>query len=78
MLAIETCKVILERECGSQFKDDSLVEDVLDSLTVIEVVMQIEDQLKIEIHDEEISELKTIKDIYNLAEKKYVESRPKN
>ena len=51
-------------------EDSNLKELGLDSLDTVETLMDIEEKLKIQFETEELSEVKTIRDILNLIEKK--------
>lgn len=56
---------------------DALTEDTdlrnigLDSLDIVEVMMQIEEELGIEFSTDELAGLKTVQDVLNLIEKKH-------
>jgi len=50
--------------------DLSLIDDIgADSLDVVEVVMQIEEEFDIEITDEEVEKLTTVQEIIDYVEK---------
>lgn len=51
-------------------EDDNLVALGLDSLDLVEVMLEIEDALHIEFDSDEIAELSTLKDVLNLIETK--------
>lgn len=51
-------------------EDSNLKELGLDSLDTVETLMDIEEKLKIQFETEELSEVKIIRDILNLIEKK--------
>ena len=72
MDVIETVKSILaEKVDVSKLKEeDSLKSLGLDSLDLVEVMLEIEDELGIEFTSEEIAELSTLKDVVKLIEAK--------
>jgi len=50
--------------------DISLVDDIgADSLDVVEIVMQVEEEFDIEIPDEEVEKLTTVQEIIDYVEK---------
>lgn len=72
MNVIETVKSILAKkvDVSSLKEDDSLTSLGLDSLDLVEVMLEIEDELGIEFTSEEIAELSTLKDVVKLIETK--------
>ena len=63
--------VLAERVDISSLKEDDLLTSLgLDSLDLVEVALEIEEKLNIEFTSEEITELKTLKDVLELIEKK--------
>ena len=72
MNVIETVKSILAKkvDVSSLKEDDSLTSLGLDSLDLVEVMLEIEDELGIEFTSEEIAELSTLKDVVKLIEAK--------
>ena len=72
MNAIETVKNILAKKVDvSKLKeDDSLTSLGLDSLDLVEIMLQIEDELGVEFTSDEIAGLSTLKDVVNLIETK--------
>ena len=57
-------------DVSSLKEEDELTALGLDSLDLVEVMLQIEEELHIEFSSDEISELKTLKDVLNLIETK--------
>ena len=57
-------------DISSLKEEDSLKEIGLDSLDLVEVMLEIEDTLGIEFDSEEIAELSTLKSVLDLIEKK--------
>lgn len=54
--------------------DKHLIMDFnADSLDMVELIMSIEESLKVEISDEELQTLSTVQDIYDIVEKKVAE-----
>ena len=72
MNAIETVKSILKEKVDiSNLKEsDSLSSLGLDSLDLVEIMLQIEDELGVEFTSDEIANLSTLKDVVNLIERK--------
>lgn len=69
---LETLKNILgERVDVSNIKETDLLADLgLDSLDLVEVVLEIEEKLNIEFNSDQIASLKTIQDVLQLIEEK--------
>ncbi|MCQ2815292.1 MAG: acyl carrier protein [Bacilli bacterium] len=69
---VSTIKSILSKRVNvSSLKEtDSLTSLGLDSLDLVEVMLEIEEALHIEFSSDEISDLKTLQDVANLIEKK--------
>ena len=69
---LEVVKSILaERVDITSLKEDDLLTSLgLDSLDLVEVALEIEEKLNIEFTSEEITELKTLKDVLKLIEAK--------
>ena len=72
-MIIEKIKVILARHLGLDAKDiadDALILEDLgaNSLDVVEIAMAVEDELGIVIPDEDIVNLRTIKDVADYIE----------
>lgn len=61
-LGMEQSKITME----TSLKDDLLA----DSLDIVEIIMQIEEQFGIEVDDEDALQFKTIADVVNYIEKK--------
>ena len=73
MNALDTVKAILEKrgvDVSGLKEDDSLQELGLDSLDLVEVMLEIEDALQVEFTSNEIASLTTIKDVANLINSK--------
>ena len=73
MNSLDTVKTILENRGvdTSKLKEtDSLQELGLDSLDLVEVMLEIEDALKIEFSSNEIASLTTLKDVADLINSK--------
>ena len=69
MNSLDTVKSILEKrgvDVSGLKEDDSLTELGLDSLDLVEVMLEIEDALKVEFTSNEIASLTTIKDVADL------------
>lgn len=72
-MIIEKIKVILARHLGlnvAEIADDALILEDLgaNSLDIVEIAMAVEDELGIVIPDEDIVNLRTIKDVANYIE----------
>lgn len=69
---IEKVKEILAKriDISNLKEDDSLSELGLDSLDLVETMIEIEEELQIEFTSEEIANLKTLKDVVKLIESK--------
>lgn len=73
MSSIETVKKILEKrgvDVSLLQEDKSLTEIGLDSLDLVEVMLEIEDTLGIEFSSNEIANLSTLKDVADLINSK--------
>lgn len=72
MDAIETVKNILSKkvDVANLKEEDSLQSLGLDSLDLVEVMLEIEDKLSIEFTSDEIAQLSTLKDVVKLIERK--------
>ena len=73
MNSLETVKSILAKrgvDTSSLKENDSLQELGLDSLDLVEVMLEIEDALKIEFSSNEIASLTTLKDVADLINSK--------
>ena len=57
-------------DVSSLKEDDNLTALGLDSLDLVEVMLEIEEELHIEFSSDEIEELSTLKDVLNLIETK--------
>lgn len=57
-------------DVSSLKEDDNLTVLGLDSLDLVEVMLEIEEELHIEFSSDEIEELATLKDVLNLIETK--------
>ena len=67
----EVSKVLAKRVDVSALKeDDSLTALGLDSLDLVEVMLEIEEVFHIEFDSNEIEEAKTLRDVLNLIDKK--------
>ena len=59
----------LDVDSDSITKDSMLIEDLgADSLDAIDIVMSVEDEFKIEVHDEIIEKIETVGDMLNYIE----------
>ena len=69
---IEKVKEILAKkvDISNLKEDDSLSELGLDSLDLVETMIEIEEELGVEFTSEEIANLKTLKDVIKLIESK--------
>ena len=73
MNSLETVKSILEKrgvKVANLKEDSSLQELGLDSLDLVEVMLEIEDALKVEFSSNEIASLTTVKDVADLINSK--------
>ena len=72
MNPIETVKnIVIQHTNVENIKEsDKLTEIGLDSLDLVELTLEIEEALNIHFNSDEILDLKTIKDLLNLIEKK--------
>ncbi|MCR5184841.1 MAG: acyl carrier protein [Bacilli bacterium] len=72
MNPIETVKNIVSQhtEIENIKESDKLTEIGLDSLDLVELTLEIEEALNIHFSSDEILDLKTIKDLLNLIDKK--------
>lgn len=72
MDVVETVKSILGNrvDVSKLSENDSLTDIGLDSLDLVEVMLEIEDALNIEFSSEEITSLSTLKDVLDLINKK--------
>ena len=72
MNVVETVKNILAKrvDVSKLQETDALTEIGLDSLDLVEVMLEIEDALNIEFSSEEIATLSTLKDVLDLINKK--------
>lgn len=73
MNSLETVKSILEKrgvDVSKIKESDSLQSLGLDSLDLVEVMLEIEDTLKIEFSSNEIASLATVKDVAELINSK--------
>ena len=70
---LETLKNILA-EAGVKSadinEDSNLIDLGLDSLDLIQILMDVEEKLNIHFEDDEITDFKTVKDVLTLIEKK--------
>ena len=67
----EVSKILAKRVDVSSLKeDDDLTALGLDSLDLVEVMLEIEEVFHIEFDSNEIEEAKTLRDVLNLIEKK--------
>lgn len=72
MAVVDTVKSILSKriDISSLKEDDNLSTLGLDSLDLVEVMIEIEEELGVEFTSDEISNLTTLKDVLNLIETK--------
>lgn len=72
MSTIETVKNILAKRADiSSLKESDKLSDIgLDSLDLVEVMIEIEDELNIEFSSDEIANLVTLKDVVDLINSK--------
>jgi len=73
MNSLDTVKSILAKrgvDVSGLKEDNSLQELGLDSLDLVEVMLEIEDALKIEFSSNEIASLTTLKDVADLINSK--------
>lgn len=73
MNSLETVKSILSKRGvdTSKLKESDSLQDLgLDSLDLVEVMLEIEDTLKIEFSSNEIASLNTLKDVAELINSK--------
>ena len=73
MNSLDTVKSILSKrgvDVSKLKEDDSLQELGLDSLDLVEVMLEIEDALNVEFSSNEIASLNTVKDVAELNNSK--------
>lgn len=72
MAVIETVKAILAKriDISALKEEDDLSALGLDSLDLVEVMIEIEEELNVEFTSEEIASLSTLKDVLTLIETK--------
>lgn len=76
MTVFESVKEAIANNVKSVDKDkitleSNLVEDLgADSLDAVEIIMELEEKFNISIADEELSEIKTVKDLVTFIEEK--------
>ena len=72
MAVVDTVKTILSKriDISALKEDDDLSALGLDSLDLVEVMIEIEEEVGVEFTSDEIAELTTLKDVLNLIEKK--------
>jgi acyl carrier protein len=73
MNSLDTVKSILAKrgvDVSKLKEDDSLQELGLDSLDLVEVMLEIEDALNVEFSSNEIASLNTVKDVAELINSK--------
>ncbi|HPY80094.1 MAG: acyl carrier protein [Erysipelotrichaceae bacterium] len=72
MVVIDTVKTILGKrvDVSSLKQEDKLVDLGLDSLDLVEVMIEIEEQLGVEFSSDEIAHLITLKDVVDLVNSK--------
>ncbi len=71
----ETVKEVLVEELGCEeeiiMMDSNIIEDLeADSLSVMEVVMNLEEEYEIEVEEEDIKTLKTVGDVVRYIDRK--------
>lgn len=68
----EVVKNIITKRCNVSniSEDDDLSKLGLDSLDLVEAMLEIEDAFSIEFANDEIANLKTIKEVFKLIEEK--------
>ena len=72
MAVVDTVKSILAKriDISSLKEDDNLSALGLDSLDLVEVMIEIEEEIGVEFTSDEIANLTTLKDVLNLIETK--------
>ena len=56
----------------SEIRDEqSFIDLAMDSLTLLKIIIEVEKSFNVSIENEEIVEIRTILDIFNLLEKKF-------
>ncbi len=72
MAVVDTVKNILSKriDISSLKEEDSLSALGLDSLDLVEVMIEIEEEIGVEFTSDEIANLSTLKDVLNLIETK--------
>lgn len=68
----EKVKEIISKKCNidNLSEDDELTNLGLDSLDLVEIMLQIEDELHIQFDNNELSDIKTFRQVLELIEKK--------
>ena len=72
MAVIDTVKTILGKrvDVSSLSEEDKLVDLGLDSLDLVEVMIEIEEEVEVEFSSDEIAHLVTLKDVVDLVNSK--------
>lgn len=63
---------VLEPE---DFSSETLLEEIMDSLDVVEITMEIEKKLNCRIEDSEVEEWKTVQDVVNAYQKRLIDGK---
>jgi acyl carrier protein len=58
-----------------EFHSETLLEDVMDSLDVVEITLEIEKKLNCRIEDSEVEEWKNVQDIVNAYQKRLIDGK---
>lgn len=70
----EIIEEVLSVDASELMMETTFMSDLgADSLDVFQMVMRIEEEFKIQLQAEEVKELKTVKDIYELIQSKKAE-----
>lgn len=71
MATLDIIKQLLQDKVTSEITLDKTMEDLgIDSLTLVEVIVELEERLEIEFEDDDLINLKTIKDVVELIDSK--------
>lgn len=58
-----------------EFDSQTPLKDVMDSLTIVEITLEIEKSLNCRIEDSEVEEWKTVQDIVNSYQKRLIDGK---
>ena len=73
----EVFEIIQDVAClePEDFSSETLIEEIMDSLDVVEITMKIEKKLNCRIEDSEVEEWKTVQDVVNAYQKRLIDGK---